>query len=121
MRKVKFLHKTFSFWSVDSRIVFLCCHSLYGLNGTKNGTVVLQLACGLFAIWVGWWFGRRCRGALLIEMLVGMSCYLILLCQTGGSASDPLKAIISLLEASKCSGGLLQALTCYLFYLHPKI
>lgn len=39
----------------------------------------------------------------------------------GGSASDPLKAIISLLEASKRSGGLLEALTCYLFYLHPKI
>ena len=27
-------------------------------------------------------------GALLIEMPNGMSCYLILLCQTGGSASD---------------------------------
>ena len=66
-----------------------------------------------------WERGRK--SALLIEMLVCMSCYLILLCQTGGSGSDPLKAIISLLEASKCSGGLLQALTCYLFYLHPKI
>ena len=88
LRKIKFVHETFSSWSIDSSIVFLCCHSLYGLNGTKNEAVVLQLACGLFAIWVGWRFGRRCRGALLIEMLVGMSCYLILLCQTGGSASD---------------------------------
>ena len=88
MRKIKFLHETFSSWSVDFRIVFLCCHSLYGLNDIKSEAAVLQLPCDLFAIWVGWWFGRRCRGALLIEMLVGMSCYLILLCQTGGSASD---------------------------------
>jgi len=28
------------------------------------------------------------RSALLIRMLIGMSCYLTLLCQTGGSASD---------------------------------
>ena len=31
------------------------------------------------------------------------------------------RAIITSLEASKHSGGLLQALTCYLFYLHLKI
>ena len=30
------------------------------------------------------------------------------------------KVVISLLEASKRSGGLLRALTCYLFYLHLK-
>ena len=30
------------------------------------------------------------------------------------------RAIITSLEANKCSGGLLHALTCYLFYLHLK-
>jgi len=30
--------------------------------------------------------GGGCRSILLIEMLNGMSCYLILLYQTGGSA-----------------------------------
>jgi len=53
----------------------------------KSEAAVLQLPCSLFDVWVGWWFGRGRRSALLIGMLVGTSCYLILLCQTGGSAS----------------------------------
>ena len=54
----------------------------------KNEAAVLQLPCDLFDIWIGWWFGRGCRSTLLIDMLVDMSCYLMLLCQAGGSASD---------------------------------
>ena len=54
----------------------------------KSEAAVLQLPCDLFDIWIGWWFGRGRRSTLLIDMLVDMSCYLMLLCQAGGSASD---------------------------------
>ena len=49
--------------SCNCRVVF----SMFGLDGGLAG-------------------GHR--SALLIRMLIGMSCYLTLLCQTGGSASD---------------------------------
>ena len=31
----------------------------------KSEAAVLQLPCGLFDVWVGWWFGRGRRSALL--------------------------------------------------------
>ena len=82
---------------------------------------MLHLPCDLFDVWVGRWFGREGRrSALFIWMLVVW--VVIWSCSVKQVVVPRIapKAVISLLEASKRSGGLLRALTCYLFYLHLR-